>query len=60
MSGKVNIPPTVWLDKSEAFFEVGRSLRQAFKPALTAAPDCEADALLRLLMDTSIHEMASC
>ncbi len=60
MSKMMQVPPTLWLDKPDAFFEVGRNLRQAFRPALTSAPDHKADALLALLMETPVHDMAAC
>ncbi|WP_156678518.1 hypothetical protein [Sphingomonas profundi] len=60
MSKMMQVPPALWLDKPDSFFEVGRNLRQAFRPALASSPDHEAEALLKLLMETSSHDMAAC
>lgn len=60
MSSKVTVPPVAWIDKPESFYEVGRNLRQAFAPALATSLDQDAKALLRLLMETPLNDMASC
>ncbi|WP_162527282.1 hypothetical protein [Sphingomonas solaris] len=57
---KINVSPVVWMDKPEAFYAVGRNLRQAFQPALTTVPDRGVDALMALLMETPLNDMASC
>ena len=44
----------------DAFTGVGRSLHRAFDLALHSPPDNHSEALLKLLLDPSHHDLGSC
>jgi hypothetical protein len=44
----------------ETFWGTGRNLRRAYEHTLSAPPDAQTDALIKLLFETSHHEMGSC
>jgi hypothetical protein len=43
-----------------SFLDAGRVLRRAYDPALASPTDPKTDALMKLLLETSPHDMASC
>ncbi|MBD8678481.1 hypothetical protein [Sphingomonas sp. CFBP 13720] len=54
-SDKISAP-----DRSAAFSSTGRVLRKAFAGGLVAAQDPVMDDFLRILSETSPHDMGSC
>jgi hypothetical protein len=60
MGKKLGVHELAFFERHEAFSEAGKLLRKGFQDGLVAPADEVMQEYMRLLSDTSPHDMGSC